>query len=627
MTQQDSYQTFRLVARWTAVVTLVALAAAAVLLLWFRRQQPAPNLLSENATKQPDSASNQPLPLGDFAGSDACRDCHDAIYRSYFTTHGMGNSAASWQRAEPIEDYQQAEFRTPDGRSYQVLHQSDQCVHREFFRDEQGELLFDESVAIEYVIGSGARGRGYVFTRDGRMYQSPISWYTQRHCWDLSPGYLPGQHARFLRRITEDCLFCHVGRIAVKTGQHGFANPPILEEPIGCERCHGPAGEHVRRRSAGDVDDSLPRLASLPPEQRDAICWQCHLRATVWISHPGKHRFSFRPGDLLEDHGLVIPEEADAELGQPGASVVLQLVSSTCYLKSQGKLGCISCHDPHSRPPATDRASYYQQKCFACHDDNSCALDEVARQTSDAQGKCVVCHMPRLPTPAVPHTALTDHRILRKADSKPVTGSATTSLRQFFREGQWQLPAHVVQRARGIAWAERATAGDPSAAGEAIRLLEPLRGTSPRDIPLLLYLGSAYAVSRRFDSAQATWEAVLQLDGQHEDALRFLALLKFAGGDSQGVVDTIQRWKSINPDPPELYYLESKALSNLGRVNEAIEAARQAVERDPTGLASRKWLADLLESQGRHEEAARERNWIERYVAAMRSAAVAPTHP
>lgn len=599
-----------------AVITTGLATAVTVLAYWFNSQRASSDRDGPEGHAHHES---QFLPAGDYAGSQTCRDCHDAIFESYFSTHGMGRSMAPIATAVLIENYEQRAFRTPDGRQYDVTKTADQCVHREFLVDDQGELLFEESAEVRYAIGSGKRGRGYLLLREGRLYQSPISWYTQRACWDLSPGYLPGQHERFLRPITTECLFCHAGRLHVAGGSDGserFADPPFEEPAIGCERCHGPAGEHVRRRSAGLPDDSLRDLRQLEPERRDAICWQCHLRASMWISHPGKNRFSFRPGDLLEEHVLVVPEDSDLEQGRPGASVVMQLFSSRCYNESRGTLGCISCHDPHARPAEPDRPSYYQSKCLQCHEDGSCGLSISERSNSPSGNFCISCHMPRLPTPSVPHTALTDHRILARPNLSLAENRKTARV-QFFREDQLRVSVQLLRRARGIALAELASRGQSDLAAEAVPLLQDACREFTSDPVSLVHLGTAFAILGRFDDARRVWQDALTLDAQNPDLLRKLVVLEFSAGNTQKALDLLQRWKELDPNSPELYFIQSRALHRLGRTDEALQAGWELVRRDPTALAGRQWLIELLDMSRQGHEADRQRAWVQRFVQVM----------
>jgi hypothetical protein len=72
----------------------------------------------------------------------------------------------------------------------------------------------------------------------------------------------------------------------------------------------------------------------------------------------------------------------------------IYLNESACFRKSQGKLRCTTCHDPHE---AAERrpAAFYNSRCHACHNE-SLRPPAIACTTN-----CVDCHMP-LVSPQAP---------------------------------------------------------------------------------------------------------------------------------------------------------------------------------------------------------------------------------
>jgi hypothetical protein len=62
----------------------------------------------------------------------------------------------------------------------------------------------------------------------------------------------------------------------------------------------------------------------------------------------------------------------------------LYFAQSQCFVKSEGKLSCFTCHAPHA---AVSRgAPEYSRRCQSCHQD-------VRHKTAIA-GSCTSCHMP-----------------------------------------------------------------------------------------------------------------------------------------------------------------------------------------------------------------------------------------
>jgi hypothetical protein len=40
-----------------------------------------------------------------------------------------------------------------------------------------------------YFSGTGHRGRTYLFSQDGFVFEAPINWYGQQRLWDMAPAY------------------------------------------------------------------------------------------------------------------------------------------------------------------------------------------------------------------------------------------------------------------------------------------------------------------------------------------------------------------------------------------------------------------------------------------------------
>src|SRR5207245_2398850 len=119
---------------------------------------------------------------------------------------------------------------------------------------------------------------------------------------------------------------------------------------------------------------------------------------------------------------------------------VEQMYASKCFRMTKGKwveetdasgkktrrrqdLGCISCHDPHKLPDEKDRISFYRDRCLKCHDERpspggrpACSFPFQQRQAK--QDSCMACHMPRLSSRDVVHTAITDHRLHKRPEKR-----------------------------------------------------------------------------------------------------------------------------------------------------------------------------------------------------------------
>src|SRR5262249_47674857 len=89
---------------------------------------------------------------------------------------------------------------------------------------------------------------------------------------------------------------------------------------------------------------------------------------------------------------------------------------SACFVKSEGRLGCTTCHNPHDVPRGAEAAAHYTSVCRQCH---SAAFDQLAaagRHTKSAD--CLGCHMPKRRTDDAVHVVMTDHYIQRRRPAR-----------------------------------------------------------------------------------------------------------------------------------------------------------------------------------------------------------------
>jgi len=164
--------------------------------------------------------------------------------------------------------------------------------------------------------------------------------------------------------------------------------PEALDHGIGCERCHGPAGNHQTAIEASFAEMAIARPRVATAAQVVALCGECHTApAKTTPDVPGFVRY--------QASGLVL---------------------SHCYTQSRGSLSCVSCHNPHQ--DAETSAAYYQSKCVTCHPapETAAASREFGPQLTwspcpvNPAGDCLTCHMPRVKD-AIPRTVFTDHQI------------------------------------------------------------------------------------------------------------------------------------------------------------------------------------------------------------------------
>ncbi|MFO0904456.1 MAG: tetratricopeptide repeat protein [Pirellulales bacterium] len=622
-------------ARW-AIATASLLVATGVGYFWLRSNQPTADSLSaptaaSEALAAAKRRSFHPREAG-YVGSAVCAECHGEIARRYQGTHSMARSMAPIGQETPIEDFTKARFQPPGFREYEVERTGDGTFHHERWKDVDGETIYDQKVKIDFAMGSGRRGRSFVLSRDGFLFQSSLSWYSQEQRWDLAPGYPPRIHDRFDRKLLLQCVYCHAGLIDVEDMSNDrFGQPPFVEAAIGCERCHGPGADHVAKQTkspAAGPDDSICNPSRLGPAEREAVCYQCHLRREPSFTQAGKSPFDYRPGQAYDEVWLTyVPSDPRPE---ELATLVEQHRASECFRQSAGRFGCTSCHDPHERPAPAARDAFYRERCNQCHADRGCSFPAESR--AEAQDSCIRCHMPSSPTRGIPHTALTDHRMLRTPQMAPAPNAEAPiepSRLTPFTYGAPRLAPESARRAEGLMRANLgAMQGLPAETIQAERLLNPQRLTTDQlvahyreDFAVLYHLGLVFVMQNRPGDALAAWRAALELEPTQEQLRQQLATMLLRGGDVERGLPLVRALVKDHPYAAEFHWLLVDALSKQGDMNEAVRQAEATLERDPTATQVRLWLARAYAELGQKEKSLEQQQTLNR----MQGLRVTPT--
>lgn len=256
---------------------------------------------------------------------------------------------------------------------------------------------------IAWAVGQGQAGQTYVLARDGKLYESRVSFYNDIQGLAATIGSPPGLpktlEEAFGRVMTAEsvteCFQCHA---ADRPGAGGVPKGSLewtqsLEPGVQCENCHKGAWKHARARASGDVKTArLPRLKDATTEELSDLCGACHRTwSHVQLNGPrGVANVRFQP---------------------------YRIVFSKCYDALDRRIGCTACHDPHNRPEAV--AGNYDGVCRSCHGAAAGAGKAVA-VCKVGREKCAGCHMPKVELPGS-HFRFTDHfiRIARPNETYP----------------------------------------------------------------------------------------------------------------------------------------------------------------------------------------------------------------
>lgn len=562
-----------------------------------------------------------------YVGSEACAACHADVHKNY-ASHPMASSMTRADDAGGQSLFSNATFEPFPEVSFRTEISEPSTMDHIEQRSLDGEPLYEHRVPVDFRVGSGVHGYSYLLSSGGHLFQSPIGWYTEKQCWDMSPGYDSPANPGYERLVTHDCIACHAGTSRPKPGSRlSFEADHFAELAIGCERCHGPGAQHVsfHESTSPTGDDPILNLAELSPQKQNAICFQCHLQGTRRITRFGRSEFDFRPGMDLSDIWTVFLKSTSSDSEELNAvSHAEQMFQSRCYTDSANQLTCIACHDPHQRPEQDQMVKWYRSRCFTCHEDSpqsDCAMPLDQRAKTQPADSCVACHMPSRSLDAVPHTAHTDHTIRRQPDQP---GRASEESGEILVETGARVSDADLQRAKGIFLGEEAfSQRNSEMAYKALRLLEEIHEAIPDDPLTAEAAGRAATTCGLSNLAIQYWDAALE--SRPDDII--LLLLK-AGelhnlNQHEKAAETYQR--AIAADPHRAIYHGRLAhvLGRMERFDESIAAAEKALTLNPSLVQAHQWLTMLYKQKGDQEKSQEHAKKAEQLEESFRRAAEA----
>ena len=320
-----------------------------------------------------------------YAATNSCGTCHKDIIDTYLhTNHYKTSSATSTRKLSKLINGSNNKFYYADSNMVRLEEKESA-----FFQSHivNGKMIRSEKLDVAF--GSSEKAQTYAYWKNDQLFQLPLTYFAERQSWTNSPGY-PPKKPYFDRVILARCFECHasfVSKTDIVTGplqvSEKLASNSIIFG-IDCQRCHGPAAEHVQfhqdNPSVKQAKFIVP-VNLLSRQQKLDMCASCHSGNDLDVQ---RTLFAFRPGDTLANFYLPHFGSGKADPDVHGRQMQL-LQSSKCFQESS--LTCNTCHNAHE--PEENKQSIFVAKCMACHETSPHAVQLKTRGAS-----CIDCHMP-----------------------------------------------------------------------------------------------------------------------------------------------------------------------------------------------------------------------------------------
>lgn len=324
----------------------------------------------------------------DFAGSQSCIKCHTDIYQKHLATaHFNSTAPASINTIKGSFDSSHNSFAY-DLLSRVIMEERGDSFYQVHYL---GDKEINKS-RFDIVVGSGKKGQSFLSWKKNSLIQMPITYFTPENTWSTSPGF-SSRNVAFNRVVTSRCLECH-STYFERTSAEGIHpeqfNQQKIIYAITCEKCHGPAKEHVTYHTNNPAEKTAHAIinpAKLSRQKNLDLCTLCHggrLEKT-------KPSFSFTAGDDLKDYFNIQPNNIPAANLDVHGNQFGSLSASKCFLQSQ--MTCLSCHNVHENE--SGKTEVFSAKCLTCHTGTAVKTCKLKAELGETINKnCIDCHMP-----------------------------------------------------------------------------------------------------------------------------------------------------------------------------------------------------------------------------------------
>lgn len=319
------------------------------------------------------------LPAADFAGSKKCQTCHASIYARWEKTR-MANILVD-VKAHP------------------------EAILADFSKPDPLVNFKKEDIAFTY----GSRWKQRYFTKVGNDYfVYGAQWDVAAKVWrryyvrEGTDWWVKHYPAEQMQRPTGPlCDGCHSTNFDINTNA-------VTEWNVGCEKCHGAGGDHVKRPAKANIVNA----SRLDYVRANDVCIQCHSQGRPH-QNPVNGRYydwpvNYQPGDRLSDFW----ELEEHKLGEttfthfPDGTGHKNRMQGNDFVQSvmhNRGVKCFNCHDVHGTENPAGTIKPGNALCLQCHGENSPngprggSIEAHTHHKIDSAGsECAACHMPKI---------------------------------------------------------------------------------------------------------------------------------------------------------------------------------------------------------------------------------------
>lgn len=314
-----------------------------------------------------------------YVGSTACKRCHAAIYERWSKTR-MANVV-----------------RDPRDHPDAIIPDLSQPNPLVTFRREN----------IAFVYGSKWKQR--YFTKVGDDYfPLPAQWDITHKTWkpyhvaNGADWWVPFYPQDNMQRPTGPlCDGCH-------SVNYNISTKTVTEWNVGCEKCHGPGGSHIKTHGSSDILNP----ARMNYVEGNNVCIQCHSQGQP-LSKPINGKYYDWPVGFQV--GLKLENFWKLEEHKPGETSFTHFADGTAHKnRMQGNdfatslmytrgVACFTCHDAHGTENDAILRKPSNAICLDCHGPTSAngphaaTLEEHTHHKAGSAGsQCIPCHMPKI---------------------------------------------------------------------------------------------------------------------------------------------------------------------------------------------------------------------------------------